>query len=87
MAVSDIRILPRYPPSLVATRYICVLAKMQLRGFIHAGSWSHISSNAFMLYVFGRSVEEEEGPFGVWATYIICALGTALSVLPCQPNP
>ena len=42
--------------------------------FCH-GSWAHLSSNTFMLYVFGKIVEEEEGILGVWSTYIITALG------------
>ena len=37
--------------------------------------FNHLSSNAFMLYVFGRIVEEEEGAPGVWGTYLVCALG------------
>ena len=42
--------------------------------FCHA-SWAHLSSNLFMLYVFGKIVEEEEGLGGVWFTYIITAIG------------
>lgn len=42
--------------------------------FCHT-SFEHLSGNMFMLYVFGRIVEEEEGPGGVWCTYLICALG------------
>lgn len=42
--------------------------------FCH-GSFEHLSGNLFMLYVFGRIVEEEEGVAGVWGTYLICALG------------
>ncbi|CAG9461625.1 unnamed protein product [Pedinophyceae sp. YPF-701] len=46
--------------------------------FCHA-SWDHISSNLFLLLVFGRLVEEEEGALGVWATYLIAGVGGALS--------
>ena len=42
--------------------------------FCHA-SWAHLSSNTFLLYVFGKIVEEEEGIWGVWFTYIITAVG------------
>ena len=42
--------------------------------FCHA-SWAHLSSNIFLLYVFGKIVEEEEGLWGVWFTYIITAVG------------
>ena len=38
-------------------------------------SWDHLSSNLFMLYTFGKIVEEEEGSGAVWFTYVICALG------------
>lgn len=41
--------------------------------FVHA-SWDHLFGNAFSLLVFGRMVEEEEGAFGLWATYIICGI-------------
>ena len=43
--------------------------------FCHA-SWQHLSSNIFMLYIFGKIVEEEEGMWGVWWTYFITAVGT-----------
>ena len=47
--------------------------------FCHA-SWQHLSSNTFLLYVFGKIVEEEEGIWGVWLTYLITAVG-AYSIL------
>ena len=37
--------------------------------------FNHLSSNAFMLYVFGRIVEEEEGAPGVIGTYLVTAIG------------
>jgi len=42
-------------------------------------SWSHLTQNAFFLYVFGKFVEEEEGAVGVWATYLICGIGGAIA--------
>lgn len=42
--------------------------------FCHA-SWDHLSSNLFMLYTFGKIVEEEEGPGALWFTYIVCSVG------------
>lgn len=42
--------------------------------FCHA-SFQHISGNLFFLYVFGKLVEEEEGAFGVVASYLICGIG------------
>jgi len=41
--------------------------------------WAHLSQNAFFLLVFGRLVEEEEGSFGVWATYLLCGIGGAVA--------
>lgn len=40
------------------------------------GSYGHLSGNLFNLYVFGRLVEETEGAFGVWFTFIVTAAGT-----------
>lgn len=41
--------------------------------FVHA-NWDHLFSNAFSLLVFGRMVEEEEGAFGLWVTYLVCGV-------------
>ena len=46
--------------------------------FCHA-SWEHLSGNLFMVLVFGKSVEEEEGAFGVWASYLVTGAGAALA--------
>ncbi|KAG7672035.1 hypothetical protein Ndes2526B_g07005 [Nannochloris sp. 'desiccata'] len=46
--------------------------------FVHA-NWEHLLGNAFSLLVFGRMVEEEEGVFGVWTTYLICGIGGNLA--------
>lgn len=45
--------------------------------FCHGG-FMHLSGNIFMVYVFGRLVEEEEGPGGVVAVYLLSALGASL---------
>eukprot|EP00899_Mesostigma_viride_P029608 jgi/Mesvir1/9832/Mv14235-RA.1 len=45
--------------------------------FCHA-SWEHLSSNVFSLYIFGKLVEEEEGMFGVLASYLVCGLGSSV---------
>ncbi|XP_024396022.1 rhomboid-like protein 11, chloroplastic isoform X1 [Physcomitrium patens] len=45
--------------------------------FIHA-SWAHLSSNLFFLYIFGKLVEEEEGSFAVWLSYIFTGVGANL---------
>lgn len=31
----------------------------------------HLSNNIFFLYIFGKLVEEDEGIFGVWMTYLV----------------
>lgn len=45
--------------------------------FCH-GSFAHLSGNVFMIYVFGRLVEEEEGTAGVVATYLLTAVGASI---------
>ncbi|KAL9338895.1 hypothetical protein Peur_067910 [Populus x canadensis] len=42
--------------------------------FCHA-SWEHLSSNLFFLYIFGKLVEEEEGNFALWLSYILTGVG------------
>ncbi|XP_062084007.1 rhomboid-like protein 11, chloroplastic [Humulus lupulus] len=45
--------------------------------FCH-GSWNHLSSNLFFLYIFGKLVEEEEGSFALWLSYILTGVGANL---------
>ncbi|XP_050227444.1 rhomboid-like protein 11, chloroplastic [Mercurialis annua] len=45
--------------------------------FCHA-SWHHLSSNLFFLYIFGKLVEEEEGNFALWLSYILTGVGANL---------
>lgn len=42
--------------------------------FCHA-NWNHLSANLFFVYIFGKLVEELEGSFGVWASYLITGVG------------
>ncbi|XP_022981184.1 rhomboid-like protein 11, chloroplastic [Cucurbita maxima] len=42
--------------------------------FCHA-NWNHLSSNLFFLYIFGKLVEEEEGNFALWLSYILTGVG------------
>ncbi|ONK80240.1 uncharacterized protein A4U43_C01F15450 [Asparagus officinalis] len=42
--------------------------------FCHA-NWNHLSSNLFFLYIFGKLVEEEEGNFALWISYILTGAG------------
>ena len=46
--------------------------------FCHA-SWDHLSSNIFFLYIFGKLIEEEEGAFGVWCSYVATGTGASLA--------
>ncbi|XP_016510994.1 rhomboid-like protein 11, chloroplastic [Nicotiana tabacum] len=41
-------------------------------------NWNHLSSNLFFLYIFGKLVEEEEGNFGLWLSYIVTGAGANL---------
>lgn len=45
--------------------------------FCHA-NWKHLSSNLFFLYIFGKLVEEEEGNFALWLSYIVTGVGANL---------
>ncbi|XP_010421427.2 PREDICTED: rhomboid-like protein 11, chloroplastic [Camelina sativa] len=45
--------------------------------FCHA-NWKHLSSNLFFLYIFGKLVEEEEGNFGLWLSYLFTGVGANL---------
>ncbi|MGB3615809.1 MAG: rhomboid family intramembrane serine protease [Elainellaceae cyanobacterium] len=54
--------------------------------FCHA-NWAHLSGNLFMLYVFGRLVEDEEGVFGVVSSYLITGLAANLLSWILQPIP
>ncbi|KAL5558807.1 hypothetical protein UlMin_035018 [Ulmus minor] len=45
--------------------------------FCHA-NWNHLSSNLFFLYIFGKLVEEEEGTFALWLSYILTGVGANL---------
>ncbi|KAL4859452.1 Rhomboid-like protein 11 [Chlorella vulgaris] len=53
--------------------------------FVHA-NWQHLSSNAFALLVFGRMVEEEEGVFGLWATYLLAGVGGCIASYLTSPH-
>ena len=46
--------------------------------FCHA-NWTHLSGNIFFLYVFGNIVEQEEGAFGVWFSYLFTGVGAGLA--------
>uniref|UniRef100_A0A0E0KZW3 Peptidase S54 rhomboid domain-containing protein n=1 Tax=Oryza punctata TaxID=4537 RepID=A0A0E0KZW3_ORYPU len=45
--------------------------------FCHA-NWNHLSSNLFFVYIFGKLVEEEEGSFALWMSYILTGAGSNL---------
>lgn len=62
---------------LTAGEHVCSCA------FCHAG-WEHLSNNLFLLFVFGRIVEEEEGAAGVWTSYLLSAIGACRYLLMIQ---
>ncbi|XP_031119070.1 rhomboid-like protein 11, chloroplastic [Ipomoea triloba] len=41
-------------------------------------NWNHLSSNLFFLYIFGKLVEEEEGNFALWFSYLLTGAGANL---------
>ncbi|KAF3783868.1 Rhomboid-like protein 11 [Nymphaea thermarum] len=45
--------------------------------FCHA-DWNHLSSNLFFLYIFGKLVEEDEGSFALWISYLLTGAGANL---------
>ncbi|KAF9615391.1 hypothetical protein IFM89_023042 [Coptis chinensis] len=51
-------------------------------GIFVADHWfhvlKHLSSNLFFLYIFGKLVEEEEGSFALWTSYILTGAGANL---------
>ena len=53
--------------------------------FVHLDG-AHLGSNLFSLLLFGKAVEEEGGWFGVFLTYIVCALGANLASLAFLPR-
>ena len=44
-------------------------------------SFAHLTSNMFMLWAFGKAVEQEEGAWGVILYYVVCAVGAPSSAL------
>lgn len=53
--------------------------------FCHAGG-SHLSGNIFLLLLFGRSVEEELGAFGLVFSYLFCGVVSNLVSLATLPT-
>ena len=53
--------------------------------FCHA-NFEHLNGNLFMLLVFGKAVEQEEGFFGVWASYLVCGIGASIASYLLMPS-
>ena len=53
--------------------------------FCH-GSFEHLNGNLFMLLVFGKTVEQEEGMFGVWLSYLFCGIGASIASFLLLPS-
>lgn len=60
------------------------LHQLVTSAFCH-GSWEHLSGNMFLLLIFGKAVEQEEGPLGVWLAYLFCAIGANVATLIVSP--
>jgi membrane associated rhomboid family serine protease len=46
--------------------------------FCHSG-WEHLSGNLFFLYIFGKLIEEQEGEFALYLSYLVCGLGANIA--------
>lgn len=53
--------------------------------FMH-GSWFHIISNMWFLWVFGDNIEDAMGPFRFIAFYLLCGLAAAAAQIMTDPN-
>lgn len=47
-------------------------------GFLHAG-WLHLAGNMFILWFFGRKVEDLTGPVHFFLFYLLCLLGDGIA--------
>jgi len=47
-------------------------------GFLHGG-WLHLLGNMFILWFFGRKVEDLIGPFHFFLFYLLCLLGAGIA--------
>jgi membrane associated rhomboid family serine protease len=47
-------------------------------GFLHGG-WPHLFGNMFILWFFGRKVEDMLGPFHFFLFYLLCLLGAGIT--------
>lgn len=65
--------LPGLPAMLALSHLKPAWWQFITAAFVHA-NWDHLFGNAFSLLVFGRMVEEEEGAFGLWVTYLVCGV-------------
>lgn len=53
--------------------------------FCHA-NFEHLNGNLFMMLVFGKAVEQEEGFAGVWLSYILCGIGASIASYLLMPS-
>lgn len=57
--------------------------------FLHGG-WLHVIFNMWTLHIFGDNVEDDMGPVGYTAFYVLCGLGAAIAqtaVFPASEVP
>lgn len=77
--------LPNLPSMLALSHLAPKWWQFITAAFVHA-NWDHLFGNAFSLLVFGRMVEEEEGAFGLWVTYLVCGLAGNVASYLSAPN-
>ncbi|MEN8259391.1 MAG: rhomboid family intramembrane serine protease [Pseudomonadota bacterium] len=75
----------------LAENMVCVLdggngaLTLITHAFLH-GSWFHIISNLWFLWIFGDNVEDAMGPFRFIAFYLLCALAAATAQIMADPG-
>ncbi len=77
--------LPGLPSMLALSHLAPAWWQFITAAFVHA-NWDHLFGNAFSLLVFGRMVEEEEGAFGLWVTYLVCGVAGNMASYLSSPH-
>ena len=65
-------------PSAVLERDGLGALSLVTAGFLHGG-WLHLLGNMFILWFFGRKVEDLLGPFHFFLFYLMCLLGAGIA--------
>ena len=65
-------------PNVVLERSGLGALSLVTAGFLH-GDWVHLLGNMFILWFFGRKVEDIVGPFRFSLFYLLCLLGAGIT--------